>query len=497
MSTPSPLALNLSNHQVVYEKSFNTSPNTNISNTYICPVKNLESKYNNILNSKNIQIDGKKSIEKKDEEVKNVMEHSDDFSSKDKIVNNKTPFLKENGNNAIFQCMQVKPLEYNYYYYPAIFVPKHCRCFNQFPNQITPNRILSYVFYGYNLISSTFHPENIREDEKKMGSIKPSRVAEIRRDMIKQKNSRSKTAEILDKNKEYSNFQEDEVKYLSLKFGKSSNFLKKSEIIEVNVQKVEKEFNLTFPKNGILDKTKTYINYICTNYTLNINSDSEEMDYLTIKTFYEGCNEMNTKIEIAKQISKKDVKDTLLNRKRNYPKKISDKKSRRKMTKKEKMNQKNKNKKDGEKVSIYLNNIEINDKSLIYFPFCEQINNDEIIKVSFLEGIILENKLFHKNEKNSLFREKIPNLNNYLFRVTYYKKNEDKNGAYIYMLKIRGINILYLINYYYSLIKKKVLKINKNHYSHIKFGKSLEENNKIGNLVLICNDLVTKLKKGL
>ena len=84
-------------------------------------------------------------------------------------------------------------------------------------------------------IACTFHPENIREDEKKMGSIKPSGVAEIRRDMIKQKNSRSKTAEILDKNEPI--FEEDEVKFLSLKFGKSSNFLKKSKIIEVNVQK--------------------------------------------------------------------------------------------------------------------------------------------------------------------------------------------------------------------------------------------------------------------
>ena len=120
MSTPSPLALNLSNHQVVYEKSFNTSPNTNISNTYICPVKNLESKYNNILNSKNIQIDGKKPIEKKDEDLKNVMEHSDDFSSKGKIVNNNSPIFREIGNNASFQFTQVKPLEYNYNYYPTL-----------------------------------------------------------------------------------------------------------------------------------------------------------------------------------------------------------------------------------------------------------------------------------------------------------------------------------------------------------------------------------------
>ena len=493
MSTPSPLALNLSNHQVIYEKSFNTSPNTNIFNTYICPVKFLESNYTNFLNSKNIQFDGKKPIEKKDKEVKNVMEHSDDFSSKDKINNNKGPLFGETGNNAFFHCMQVNPLEYNNQYCPNIIIPLYyCSYFNQFPNQINQNRTLSYPFYKYKLISSTFHPENIKEEENKMGSIKPSNGAETRKDMIKQKNSRSKTAEILDKNE--SIFEEDEVKFLSLKFGKSSNFLKKSKIIEVNVQKTENEFNLTFPKNGILEKTKTFINYICNNHSFNTNSNNGEMDYLAIKKIYEGNKEMNSKEEIAKQVSKKDNKGTLLNKKRNYSNKKYGKKSRRKMTKKEKINQKNKNKKDGKKISLYLNNIQINEKSLIYFPFCEQISIDEIIKVSFLEGVILENKLFSKNDKNSLLKEKIPNLNNYLFRVTYHKKNEDKNEALMYILQIRGINILYLINYYYSLIKKKVLKINKNHYSHIKFEKSLEENNKIGNLILICNDLVTKLK---
>ena len=68
---------------------------------------------------------------------------------------------------------------------------------------------------------------------------------------------------------------------------------------------------------------------------------------------------MNSKEEIAKQVSKKDNKGTLLNKKRNYPNKKYGKKSRRKMTKKEKINQKNKNKKDGKKISLYLNNIQI------------------------------------------------------------------------------------------------------------------------------------------
>ena len=77
------------------------------------------------------------------------------------------------------------------------------------------------------------------------------------------------------------------------------------------------------------------------------------------------------------------------------------------------------------------------------------------------------------------------------FRIIY-EKNEDGTQ---YILFINGINILYLILYYYYQIKEEVKLINKYHYSHASYKKTNNSRNLIENLIKKCNKIVKEITK--
>lgn len=60
-------------------------------------------------------------------------------------------------------------------------------------------------------------------------------------------------------------------------------------------------------------------------------------------------------------------------------------------------------------------------------------------------------------------------------------------------MHIFGINILYLILYYYYQIHKGIEQINVYHYSHSAFWKSEDEINKIEEIIKKCNHIVKKI----
>ena len=81
-------------------------------------------------------------------------------------------------------------------------------------------------------------------------------------------------------------------------------------------------------------------------------------------------------------------------------------------------------------------------------------------------------------------------LRNKLFKIYFYEQEEMK----VLSLYIYGLNIIFIIIYYYYLIKQKILLINKNHYSHIKFEKSLAVKKELEIMLYNCNNLVNFIK---
>ena len=179
--------------------------------------------------------------------------------------------------------------------------------------------------------------------------------------------------------------------------------------------------------------------------------------------------------------------------KRWHPLKKKYKKINKKLTVKLKNLIKLNNKKNGIYISVNLNQIQINKTGLENFPFHPLLNSKEISKISFLKGLAERKDLIRINKKVGLAKDLKSNkyLNDKEFKIVYQNIEEDNK----YIVNISGINILYLILYYYYQIHKSIEKINVYHYSHSAFYKSLNEINKAEEIIKKCNLIVKEISK--
>ena len=151
------------------------------------------------------------------------------------------------------------------------------------------------------------------------------------------------------------------------------------------------------------------------------------------------------------------------------------------------------NKKNGPSIIVNLNQVQINKTGLENFPFHHLINSKEITKISFLKGLAERKDLIRINKKVGLVKEIKGNkqLEGKIFKIVYQRLMDETK----YIVHISGINILYLILYYYYQIHKGIEQINTYHYSHSAFHKSLSEINKIEEIIKKCNLIVKEISK--
>ena len=175
-----------------------------------------------------------------------------------------------------------------------------------------------------------------------------------------------------------------------------------------------------------------------------------------------------------------------------HPLKKKHKKINKKLTVKLKNIIKLNNKKNGLYTCVNLNQIQINKANLEDFPFHSSLNCREITKISFLKGLLENKDLIRINKKAGMAKDIKTN------RSFYNKqfKIEFKNETTIYIIHIIGIHILYLILYYYFQMHKSMKQINVYHYSHSAFRKTLDEINKIENIIKNCNFITNYIQNG-
>ena len=289
--------------------------------------------------------------------------------------------------------------------------------------------------------------------------------------------------------------------YSKLNFNVPENFL-----INFNIKSI---YLANFPLNQNdliinqinLKDMQNYINNICNNFSKN-HLDFSNGEYIELK------KAENDQPKNAEFLQRKRKNSNILDEKekKNYSSKdINPKNGKRKPLKKHHKNNnkklslkikqliKNNNKKNGPKINLYLNQIQINKNRLEQFPFCQLLNAQENIKIDLLKGIIEKKELIKIKRKPEIINHQnnLKYIVNKKFEIIYQKNEDDTQ----YILCINGINILYLILYYYYQIQEEVKLINKYHYSHASYEKSNNSRNLIENLIKKCNKIVKEITK--
>ena len=161
------------------------------------------------------------------------------------------------------------------------------------------------------------------------------------------------------------------------------------------------------------------------------------------------------------------------------------------MTAKLKKQYRKDNRKDGKKISLYLNQIQINENSLDIFPFCPM--NIENITIEFLEGLI-EEKHIKVNRKNVLINDQrnLKYINNKSFEIIYQHKEEE---TIQYILHINNDHIFYIFLYYYNQIQKRIVRLNQHFYSHRSKAELEEVKGDLQNLMEKSNKLAKEILK--
>ena len=234
----------------------------------------------------------------------------------------------------------------------------------------------------------------------------------------------------------------------------------------VNINKSEKSINLVdeeYIEFLKFEKTEENLQFLQKKRSNNSGFDDIENLYGEER----GENKNKNKKKATKKTKKKTKKTT-----------IKDKKI-------IKMN----NKKDGLKINLYLNQIQINNINLENFPFFPLLGIKENIKIEFLKGIINKKKNLIKINKKAEYIKDQRNLQ-YIrkkkFEVFYANKENNRQ----YVLYINEFHILHLILYYYYKIQQGIKLMNKYHYSHSSFEKSQRVTKQIESLIKKCNKIV-------
>ena len=294
---------------------------------------------------------------------------------------------------------------------------------------------------------------------------------------------------------------------IKLNFKVPNEFLISFQIKEIEVKTIDlNQFNQTYEKSKIISfqDMETYINKLCQKVLNKNKFDTQNelnKEYIEIENAFNEENIYN--FLQKKRTLSKDEGDSIskINNKscinayfyRRHPLKKKYKKINNKLTLKLKNLIKLNNSKNGNYTSVNLNQIQINKKGLENFPFHPLLNSKEILTISFLKGIAERKDLIRikKNVKLTKDLESNKYLNDKKFKIVYLNTEDDTK----YIVHISGINILYLILYYYYQIHKSIKTINAYHYSHAAFYKSLNEINKAEVIIKKCNHIIKEISK--
>ena len=294
-----------------------------------------------------------------------------------------------------------------------------------------------------------------------------------------------------------------------INFNIPDNFLIDFNIKEIHITDFQKKENQTKITDYIsLKDSELFLNSLCKNlisYKNNEFISSLKEEYIEFKKisneeeknifFLQKKLVINLDYEEIVNINNLTGNSINNSKRKKYPLKIKNK--HKKINKKLKskiilLNKKN-NKKDGEKIHLYLNEIQINKNSLENFPFFPTLNMEENINIEFLKAIIDKKELIRLNKKAELIKDKRNEkyIKNRRFEFIY--QNNEKTEQY--SLYINECHILYLFLYYYYQIKEGIKLINKFHYSHSSFYKSQRVANLIEKLIKRCNSIVKEITK--
>ena len=309
-------------------------------------------------------------------------------------------------------------------------------------------------------------------------------------------NKRIKTQEII---------KHDEL--IKLNFKVPDEFLISFQIKEIEVKTVDlNEFNQTYEKTKLISfqDMENYINKLCQKVLNQNKFDTQNelnKEYIEIENAF---NEENISYFLQKKrtLSKEEGDSTSkpknksginANSYRRHPLKKKYKKINNKLTLKLNNLIKLNNSKNGNYTSVNLNQIQINKTGLEKFPFHPLLNSKEILTISFLEGLAERKDLIRIKKKVKLTKDLKSNkyLNDKKFKIVYLNTEDDTK----YIVHISGINILYLILYYYYQIHKSIQTINAYHYSHAALYKSLNEINKAEVIIKKCNHIIKEISK--
>ena len=291
--------------------------------------------------------------------------------------------------------------------------------------------------------------------------------------------SKSSQIECLDINEEISSKETNEEidendNIEEKKFNEYTDFLLNFNIIDINIK--EKELNQNpenLAKNINLKNCKNFLNSLCLNtiYSEEKNNfNGEFVEYKILKTKEKNEESIDKKRNnLFESEEFENLYKKLKKPKKNGSKKngnpFLNKKINKKVTEKSIKENKLKQRKDGPKIHVYLNQIKMVKSTLENFPFFPALNIETNTTISFLESLAQDKKdLIKTKKKVKLIKDErnLKYMKNKRFEIIY----QDKDGKLQKILHINGFNILYLILFYYYKIKINILELEKNYYSN-------------------------------
>ena len=322
-----------------------------------------------------------------------------------------------------------------------------------------------------------FHIQNFIEKINNPNFYKYKNINSISKEKKKSKSYYDSTNKIKILSKEQN--QEE-----NITFNIPENFLINFNIKKINVQNIELYENIVYFNDISLKNVENFINNICKNKSENDFdfSDGNFIEYKNVN-FEEKKNDtfIGKKRKRKHNFNFEEFENYWLNRDINeIPLKKTNKKNK-------KIKKKLNNKKDGDKINIYLNQIKINKNYLEYFPLCPMKNISEIFKIELLEGIFEDDELIRMKKNVKIIKDEryLQSINNKKFEIIYQKEESDSQC----ILHINGINILYIILYYYLQIQQGLKLREKFLYSKKSKKQCLKADILVENLIKKCNKI--------
>ena len=118
-------------------------------------------------------------------------------------------------------------------------------------------------------------------------------------------------------------------------------------------------------------------------------------------------------------------------------------------------------------------------------------NISEIFKIELLEGIFEDDELIKMKKNVKIIKDEryLQSINNKKFEIIYQKEESDSQC----ILHINGINILYIILYYYLQIQQGLKLREKFLYSKQKQDEWIKADRFVENLIEKCNKIAKEI----